>query len=247
MNLSETLLLGVNIDHIATLRQARGTRYPDPVYAALEAEMAGADGITLHLREDRRHIQDEDLYSLMNLCQTRINLEMAVTQEMLSIAEKVRPAHCCLVPEKRAELTTEGGLDVLAAVPEISTACARLADAGIAISLFIDPDSAQIDAAKSCGATTVEIHTGCYADAVNDQVKNQQYQRVLGAVRYAHEQGLVVNAGHGLNYKNVAPIAAIKEINELNIGHALIAHSLFVGLKNAVVEMKTLMREARCS
>ncbi|MBV1874314.1 MAG: pyridoxine 5'-phosphate synthase [Gammaproteobacteria bacterium] len=247
MNLSKALLLGVNIDHIATLRQARGTRYPDPVYAALEAEMAGADGITLHLREDRRHIQDEDLYSLMNLCQTRINLEMAVTQEMLSIAEKVRPAHCCLVPEKREELTTEGGLDVLAAVPEISSACARLVDAGIEVSLFIDPDSAQIDAAKSCGATTVEIHTGCYADAVDEKIKSQQYQRVLDSVRYAHEQGLVVNAGHGLNYKNVAPIAAIKEINELNIGHALIAHSLFVGLKNAVVEMKTLMREARCS
>ena len=247
MNLSETLLLGVNIDHIATLRQARGTRYPDPVYAALEAEIAGADGITLHLREDRRHIQDEDLYSLMKLCQTRVNLEMAVTQEMLSIAEKVRPAHCCLVPEKREELTTEGGLDVLAAVPEISAACTRLANADIEVSLFIDPDSAQIDAAKDCGAVTVEIHTGCYAEAVNEHEQREQYHRVVEAVKYAYGKGLIVNAGHGLNYKNVSPIAAIKEINELNIGHAVIAHSLFVGLKSAVLEMKTLMREARCA
>jgi len=241
------LLLGVNIDHVATLRQARGTRYPDPIYGAQVAEQAGADGITLHLREDRRHIQDRDLRLLKEVCQTRINLEMAVTEEMLLIAEELKPEYCCLVPEKREELTTEGGLDVVKNFSSIKDACERLAEQDIEVSLFIDADFAQIDAAKQCGASTIEIHTGHWADAQGKKAKADYYHRIVRSATYAQQAGLVVNAGHGLNYHNVGPIASIPEFNELNIGHAIIAHALFVGLGSAVVEMKQLMLEARAS
>lgn len=238
------LLLGMNIDHIATLRQARGCRYPDPIKAALDAEQAGADGITLHLREDRRHIQDQDVYRLKGLLQTRMNLEMAVTDDMLAIAEQVVPAHVCLVPERREELTTEGGLDVLAQEEKITRACKLLAAKGIDVSLFIDPDAAQIDAAARSGAPTIELHTGCYADADSANVQLEELERIRQAVLYARKQGLIVNAGHGLNYQNIEPVAAIAGINELNIGHAIIAHAMFVGLKQAVREMKALMLDA---
>mgnify|MGYP000904144932 CR=1 FL=1 len=237
--------LGVNIDHIATLRQARGTRYPDPVQAAIEAEQAGADGITLHLREDRRHIQDRDVAMLADILQTKMNLEMAVTDEMLAIADKYKPADCCLVPERRQELTTEGGLEVAGQLDRMKTACHRLADAGIAVSLFIAPDLKQIDAAVACGAPVIELHTGCYADAKTTKEAEQERQTIVKAVDYAVECGLQVNAGHGLHYHNVEPIAEIKDIVELNIGHAIIARSMFTGLQTAVREMKTLMIEAR--
>lgn len=241
----QPLLLGVNIDHIATIRQARGTRYPDPIQAALSAEEAGADGITLHLREDRRHIQDRDVDMLADILQTRMNLEMAVTEEMLSIAERVKPAHCCLVPEKREELTTEGGLDVMGNLKEISSACERLAASHIDVSLFIDPDRAQIDAACDAKAPTIELHTGCYADATDKLQQQNELKRVVDAASYAKSRGLVVNAGHGLHYHNVQAIAEIPELNELNIGHAIIARSLFSGLSQAVKDMRSLMLEAR--
>ena len=234
------VLLGVNIDHIATLRQARGTRYPDPVYAALEAEQAGADGITLHLREDRRHIQDEDVWDLKKRLQTRMNLELAITDEMLAIAEKLQPEHCCLVPERREELTTEGGLDVIGQMDQVKQACDRLAN-NSQVSLFIDPDIQQIDAAKEVGAPAIEIHTGQYAEAITDADKSSELLRVYQAVEYAYGQDLIVNAGHGLNIHNVQAIAAIPHINELNIGHSIIARSVFVGLKEAVKEMKVLI------
>lgn len=240
------ILLGVNIDHIATLRQARGTIYPDPVQAAFLAEEAGADGITIHLREDRRHIQDRDVELLAQTLQTRMNLEMAVTDEMISIAERIRPAHCCLVPEKRAELTTEGGLNVCGQIKHITTACHRLADASVDVSLFIDPDREQIEAAKQCGAPTIELHTGEYADAVNVQQQALQLKRIQDAAQYANSLGLVVNAGHGLHYHNTQAIAAIPEMHELNIGHAIIARAVMVGLKAAVSEMKALMALSRC-
>lgn len=239
------LLLGVNIDHIATLRQARGTRYPDPVQAAMLAEEAGADGITVHMREDRRHIQERDVRLLQEVLQTRMNLEMAVTDEMLDFAEQIGPAHCCLVPEKREELTTEGGLDVVAQESRIHAACDRLASAGIEVSLFIDPEPAQIDAALRCGAPVIELHTGAYADAADTTGQKAELQRIREAARYAHGKGLVVNAGHGLHYHNVEQIAEIPELNELNIGHGLIARALFVGIKDAVVEMRRLMMEAQ--
>lgn len=239
------LLLGVNVDHVATLRQARGTTYPDPVYAALAAEQAGADGITLHLREDRRHIQDKDLYLLSHLCQTRINLEMAHTPEMLGIAEQLKPAHCCLVPEKREELTTEGGLDVVKHFASLQDACARLSASAIDVSLFVAADRAQIDAAKACGATTVEIHTGHWAEAKNPAERAQYFADIVRAVAHADQIGLVVNAGHGLNYQNVGAIAALPLLNELNIGHAIVAHALFVGFIPAVEQMKKLMIQAR--
>lgn len=234
------ILLGVNIDHIATLRQARGTRYPDPIYAAQLVEEAGADGITVHLREDRRHIQDRDVALLMQVLQTRMNLEMAVTDEMLAIAEGYRPAHCCLVPEKREELTTEGGLDVAGQFDRIKNACSRLAGAGIDVSLFIDADPEQISAAKEAGASTIEIHTGHYADTTG-QAQQKELQRIRDGVALGLEKGLVVNAGHGLHYHNVEPIAAIPGINELNIGHGIIARAVFTGLPEAVAEMKRLM------
>jgi pyridoxine 5-phosphate synthase len=238
------VLLGVNIDHIATLRQARGTRYPDPVYAALQAEEAGADGITLHLREDRRHIQDRDVYALSGMLNTRMNLEMAVTEEMIAIAENVKPAAVCLVPEKREELTTEGGLDVVGNEVNIKSACDRLAAVGSEVSLFIDANEQQIEAAKRCGAPVIEIHTGHYADAVSPEEQQKELIRITQATEFALGLGLIVNAGHGLHYHNTEAIAAIKGINELNIGHAIMAHSMFVGLKAAVKEMRDLIENA---
>lgn len=237
--------LGVNIDHIATLRQARKTRYPSPVEAALLAETAGADSITLHLREDRRHIQDADVALLRQCLKTRMNLEMAVTGEMLAIAIATRPQDVCLVPEKREELTTEGGLDVKGQLPKIGDACKRLADAGIRVSLFIDADFAQLDAALRCGAPVVELHTGAYADAVGDEARTMEFERIRKAVAYGRSLGLTVNAGHGLTYHNVEPVAALPGIFELNIGHAIVAQALFVGWQAAVSEMKRRMMTAR--
>ena len=239
------MLLGVNIDHVATLRQARGTRYPDPIQAAIAAESAGADSITLHLREDRRHIQERDVRMLRDILQTRMNLEMAVTDEMLAIAEQLRPQDCCLVPERREELTTEGGLDVAGQLPRIREACSRLADAGIRVSLFIDADPGQIDAAAASGAPCIEIHTGHFADAAPGLAQTGQLARIVKAVRLGEQAGLTVHAGHGLHYHNVQMIAAISGIRELNIGHAIMARALFTGLESAVTEMKRLMREAR--
>jgi pyridoxine 5-phosphate synthase len=239
------ILLGVNVDHIATLRQARGTNYPDPVYAASVAEHAGADGITVHLREDRRHIQDRDIHVLKQTLHTRMNLEMAVTDEMLDIACDVQPVFCCLVPEKRAELTTEGGLDVAGQQEKINAAVAKLADSGIQTSLFIDADIKQIDAALLSKATYIEIHTGQYADAATEDEQQVELERLIQGIKYAHSLGLKVNAGHGLNYFNVKPIAAIPEIIELNIGHAIIARAVIDGLDKAIRDMKRLMLEAR--
>ena len=238
------VLLGVNVDHVATLRQARGTRYPDPIQAALLAEEAGADGITIHPREDQRHIQERDVLLLSETLQTRMNLEMAVTERMLQLAAKVRPAHCCLVPEKREELTTEGGLDVLAQESKIKAACDQLADCGAEVSLFIDAENKQIEAAVRCGAPAIEIHTGHYADASNLPSQASELQKIIRAVEYAQSLGLIVNAGHGLHYHNTQAIAAIPGINELNIGHSIIARALFTGLKEAVLDMKQLILNA---
>lgn len=245
MSLHNRILLGINVDHVATLRQARGTRYPDPVQAALDAEEAGADGITVHLREDRRHIQDRDIHVLMEVLQTRMNLEMAVTDEMIALAERVRPPHCCLVPERREERTTEGGLEVVGQFEKVKQACQRLGNAGIEVSLFIAPDRAQIQASADAGAPVIEIHTGHYADALSLTEQRAEYDRIVDAVLFAQSLGLVVNAGHGLNYQNVEAIAAIAGINELNIGHSIIARAVFTGLKDAVREMKRLMLQAR--
>ncbi|MEE2731277.1 MAG: pyridoxine 5'-phosphate synthase [Pseudomonadota bacterium] len=243
-NQHKRILLGVNVDHIATLRQARGTRYPDPVQAAMVAEEAGADGITVHLREDRRHIQERDVRVMMETLQTRMNLEMAVTEEMIEFALSVAPAHCCLVPEKREELTTEGGLDVAGQLDRIQDAVSRLAAAGIEVSLFIDADEDQIRAAKQSGAPVIEIHTGAYADAETEQAQLAELERIKKGVALGARLGLVVNAGHGLHYHNVEPIAAIADINELNIGHGIVARALFSGLGEAVREMKRLMLQA---
>ncbi len=234
------ILLGVNIDHIATLRRARGTRYPDPVQAALLAEEAGADGITVHLREDRRHIQDRDVHLLAEIITTRMNLEMAVTDEMIALAEQVHPAHVCLVPEKREELTTEGGLDVVGGGEAIAMACRRLGAAGCEVSLFIDPEPAQIEAAARAGAPVIELHTGAYAEATGEAAR-REHSRLSAAAEMALDLGLIVNAGHGLHYHNVEAIAAIPGLHELNIGHSIIARALFVGLKEAVAEMKRLV------
>lgn len=239
------LKLGVNIDHVATLRQARGTRYPSPVQAALLAESAGADSITLHLREDRRHIQDADVHILRELLQTRMNLEMAVTDEMLAIACQVRPQDACLVPERRQELTTEGGLDVAGQFAAVQAACHTLGAAGIRVSLFIDADAHQLEAAKAAGAPVVEIHTGRYADAIDPHAVQQELQRIESAVEKGRSLGLAVNAGHGLHYHNVQAIAALPGVEELNIGHAIVAQAIFVGWENAVREMKRLMLAAR--
>ena len=239
------LLLGVNIDHIATLRNARGTAYPDPVQAAFICEQAGADGITVHLREDRRHITDRDVRILRQTLDTRMNLEMAVTEEMIGIACETKPHFCCLVPEKRQEVTTEGGLDVAGQLDKMRDACKRLADAGILVSLFIDADLRQIDAAVAVGAPYIEIHTGAYAEAKTDLERQAELQRIKQGAAYAAGKGLKVNAGHGLTYHNVQPIAAMPEMHELNIGHAIIGQAVIDGLSGAVREMKNLMREAR--
>ena len=238
--------LGVNIDHVATLRQARGTPYPRPVEAAVMAEQAGADSITVHLREDRRHIQDHDLVAIQEVMRTHMNLEMAVTEEMLGIATTLRPSDVCLVPEKRQELTTEGGLDVRSQVGKVRDACSRLAEAGIRVSLFVDPDLAQLDAAVEAGAPVVEIHTGSYAE-VDGEDQLAELERVSKAARHASNIGLVVNAGHGLHYRNVSAIAKINEIVELNIGHAIISRAVFDGLTSAVSQMKELMLDARAA
>jgi pyridoxine 5-phosphate synthase len=238
------IALGVNIDHVATLRQARRTRYPDPLHAALLAEEAGADSITLHLREDRRHIQERDVTMMREALQTRMNLEMAVTEEMIRIAQKVLPQDCCLVPESRQEVTTEGGLDVEGQGARVADAVKALGGAGIRVSLFIDPDLAQIEAAQRVGAPVIELHTGAYADSTGG-ARAREFERLLGAAKFAARLGLIVNAGHGLNYHNVEPIAAIQEIVELNIGHAIVARAVFDGLAKAVRDMKELMRAAR--
>ncbi len=238
------VLLGVNVDHVATLRQARGTRYPDPVQAALLAEEAGADGITIHPREDRRHIQDRDVLLLRDMLNTRMNLEMAVTDSMLALAEKVNPAHCCFVPEKREELTTEGGLDVLGQKQRVADACARMAAMGAEVSLFIDPDERQLDAAVEAGAPVVELHTGEYAEADNPDEQARELERLRRCVRYGQSLGLTVNGGHGLHYHNTEAVAAIAGIHELNIGHAIIARALFTGIKDAVREMRELIQRA---
>lgn len=239
------LLLGVNIDHIATLRQARGTRYPDPIQAAIEAEQAGADGITLHLREDRRHIQDRDVIALNDILQTRMNLEMAVTEEMIVIAERVQPEFCCLVPERREELTTEGGLNIADQQSRLADVCARLAEANVTVSLFIDADPIQIEAAAATGAPFIELHTGHYANACNAGERQYEFNKIKSAVDLAVECGLQVNAGHGLHYHNVQMIAALPQLVELNIGHAIIARAVFAGLQQAVRDMKQLLSEAR--
>jgi pyridoxine 5-phosphate synthase len=238
------IALGVNIDHVATLRQARRIDYPDPVHAALLAEQSGADSITLHLREDRRHIQDRDVNLLRQLGKTRMNLEMAVTEEMIRIAGGVKPQDCCLVPESRQEVTTEGGLDAAGQLARIADACKALAGSGIRVSLFIDPDASQVEAARRAGAPVIELHTGTYANASGSS-RAVELERIRSAAKLAASLGLTVNAGHGLNYHNVEPIAAILEIGELNIGHAIIARAVFDGLPKAVRDMKELMRAAR--
>ena len=240
----QNIALGLNIDHVATLRQQRHTRYPEPVQAALLAEQSGADNITLHLREDRRHIQERDVQLLSGLLSTRMNLEMAATSAMIDIACALRPADCCLVPERRAELTTEGGLDVIAGGSALRENCGRLAAAGIRVALFIDPEEPQIEAAVRAGVPVIELHTGTYADQSGAE-QAREFERLRQAARFAHRGGLEVHAGHGLNYQNVAAVAAIPEIVELNIGHSIIARALFDGLACAVREMKALMRAAR--
>ena len=239
-----SIALGINIDHIATLRQVRRGRYPDPVHAALAAEMAGADSITLHLREDRRHIQDRDVHTLRDLLKTHMNLEMAVTPEMLDIGCAVRPSDCCLVPERREELTTEGGLEAAGQIPKLQEATRRLATQGVRVALFIDPDPHQVEAAAKIGAPVVELHTGAYAERTGAE-QATELDRLRGAARQAATLGLEVHAGHGLHYHNVQPVAAIRDIVELNIGHAIVARAIFCGLETAVREMKSLMTAAR--
>ena len=239
------MLLGVNIDHVATLRQARGTFYPEPLRAAHLALESGADSITIHLREDRRHIQDGDVRDIAAGISARLNLEMAVTDEMLAIANDIKPSDCCLVPEKREELTTEGGLDVISGEPRIKAACGELAAAGIRVSLFIDPDIAQIDAAVRTGAPVIELHTGTYADAVDASAREGELERIRQAASYAESLGITVHAGHGLTLENVGAVAAIAQIVELNIGHSIVADAVFVGLGEAVKQMKQKMQEAR--
>lgn len=242
--MANDIYLGVNIDHVATLRQARGTKYPRPAEAAVMAERAGADSITVHLREDRRHIQDADLTAISEVIRTHMNLELAVTDEMLGIAAALQPSDCCLVPEKREELTTEGGLDAAGRLDRVRDACTQLAEAGIRVSLFIDPDPAQLDAAVAAGAPVVELHTGAYAEAEGEAQK-AELQRIVDAAQYGAELGLIINAGHGLHYSNVQDIAAIPQIVELNIGHAIISRAVFDGLVLAVGEMKRLMAAVR--
>jgi pyridoxine 5-phosphate synthase len=241
---ARAIALGVNIDHVATLRQARRIEDPDPIYAALVAEQSGADSITLHLREDRRHIQDRDVTLMRRVLKTHMNLEMAVTPEMIRIASEVKPQDCCLVPESRQEITTEGGLDVAGQSARIADACRALAAAGIRVSLFIDPDRAQIEAARQAGAPVIELHTGTYANA-SGAARALELERIRGAAALAASLGITVHAGHGLNYHNVQPVAAIRDIVELNIGHSIVARAVFDGLPKAVREMKDLMLAAR--
>jgi pyridoxine 5-phosphate synthase len=240
-----SIYLGVNIDHIATLREARGTIYPSPLEAALICENSGADSITLHLREDRRHIQDRDVVEIRSSLKTKMNLEMAATDEMIKIARQIKPQDCCLVPEKREELTTEGGLDVASQISRMSEVCQQLNEENIRTSLFIDADIKQIDAAMSCGAPVIEIHTGHFADSTTIEEQVDKYTQIKKACKYAHGIGLQVNAGHGLTIQNTKLIAEINEIVELNIGHSIVARSVFIGLENAVSEIKELMLEAR--
>ena len=236
--------LGVNIDHVATVRQARRTYEPDPAWAAAEAELGGADQITVHLREDRRHIQDRDVEVLMKTVQTRVNLEMAVASDVLKFALRVKPHCACLVPEKRTEVTTEGGLDVAGALPKVRETVKRLKGAGIEVSLFIDPDERQIEAAAKSGAPFIEIHTGTYANAVKEADVERTLHQIEAGTRQALASGLRVNAGHGLNYRNVIPVARIPRMEELNIGHSIVARSIFVGMREAVREMKRIITEA---
>ncbi|MDR5609680.1 MULTISPECIES: pyridoxine 5'-phosphate synthase [unclassified Arsenophonus] len=240
------LLLGVNIDHVATVRNARGTQYPDPLHAAFLAEQAGADGITVHLREDRRHITDRDVKLLRQTLQTRMNLEMAITDEMVNFACQIKPQFCCLVPERRKEVTTEGGLDVVGQQALVATAVKRLTEAGITVSLFIDAKEQQIDAAVEIGAPFIEIHTGAYADAKSELKQQEEFKRIKQAISYATAKKLKVNAGHGLTYHNVQRIAQLPDIYELNIGHAIIGRALFSGMATAVSDMKKILRETRC-
>jgi pyridoxine 5-phosphate synthase len=239
------IFLGVNIDHIATLREARGTSYPSPVEGALICESAGADSITLHLREDRRHIKDHDVLELRDRLTTKMNLEIATTEEMVSIACDIQPKDCCLVPEKRQELTTEGGLDVFSQVSRMKDVCARLAESNVTVSLFIDAQKKQIDSAMECGAPVIEIHTGHYADAMDGDDMESELERIKDMVKYAKSIGLQVNAGHGLTIENTAPVAELREIVELNIGHSIISRAVFIGLEGAVREMKDLMLKSR--
>ena len=239
-----SIYLGVNIDHIATIRQARGTNYPSPIEGALLCEQSGADSITLHLREDRRHIQDLDVEILRDQLTTKMNLEMAATDEMVNIASRIKPQDCCLVPEKREELTTEGGLDVASKISRMTDVCAKLAESKVIVSLFIDAQKDQIDAAKQCGAPVIELHTGHYADAMGDEQK-AEFERIKAMATYAHSIGLQVNAGHGLTMENTAEIAKLPEIVELNIGHSIIARAVFIGLEAATREMKDLILKVR--
>ncbi len=239
------ILLGVNVDHVATIRQARGVSYPDPVHAALQAELAGADGITMHLREDRRHIQDADVERFAACTQTKLNFEMAATSEMRAIALRIRPLDVCIVPEKREELTTEGGLDVASNSNAITELCHELADEQIRVSLFIDPNAEQIDACAKAGAPYIELHTGSYAEARLPAEQAVELQKITEAARYAASLGIIVNAGHGLTRYNVAPIAAIPEVHELNIGHSLIADAMYCGLPEAIRQLRKIMIEAR--
>lgn len=241
------ILLGVNVDHVATIRQARGSSYPDPVHAALQAELAGADGITMHLREDRRHIQDSDVERYAACAQTKLNFEMAATDEMIALALKTKPVDVCIVPESREELTTEGGLNVINAENNLTITCKEFNQNNIRVSLFIDPDNAQIDATVRTGATVIEIHTGSYAEAKTLEAQQHELEKITSAAAYAAKQGLIVNAGHGLTRHNVAAIAAIPQIHELNIGHSLMADALFEGLPTAVRTMKAIMQQARAA
>ncbi|MCL6245137.1 MULTISPECIES: pyridoxine 5'-phosphate synthase [Acinetobacter] len=238
-------LLGVNIDHVATLRNARGTTYPDPVNAAIICEQAGAEGITLHLREDRRHIKDDDVRRMRSVLKTHMNLEMAVTNEMVEFAKEIQPHHVCFVPEKREEVTTEGGLDVVGHFEDVKNATQALAAIGCEVSLFIDADFAQIDAVIACGAPTIELHTGAYADAETPEAQKAELERIIRGAEYAASKGLIVNAGHGLNIDNVTPIARIAQIHELNIGHSIIADAVFIGLAQSVKQMKAAIKAAR--
>ena len=241
--MTEKIKLGVNIDHAATIRQARFTPYPDLVEVSAEAEAGGANGITLHLREDRRHIQDDDVIHLRESISTKMNLEMAITGEMVEIATNVKPEDCCLVPEKREELTTEGGLDVLRQKERITAVCQQLKAAGIVVSIFIEPDPAQITAAAESGAPVIELHTGTYANTAGEE-QDKELQRLIHAAEHAHSLGLIVNAGHGLDYKNIMPVLTLPYLNELNIGHSIIARALVVGIRNATAEMKALLESA---